>query len=253
MRIAPAVRNTSEEQWKEMREGINKRRRLKKEGRKAEGAPASSILHGQMKSGADRMRVTYVDRSVVLHWFDEEKVPEGRVIKNVLVVPGAHCRINNISLEKPYRWLKDEEFYVDGELVRHEAGQEVGGVLMKEWLEIREESPEWFAETTVMQQPRAVRDEIIIKWCQEELKELLDEKPILQQHDLLGTQWTKATRENAWALDIFRTVVPAQMTPLLQLADVRDTLTMDEIDKLEILRLLYNDIWISKGESGGGR
>ena len=36
MRIAPAVRNTSEEQWKEMREGINKRRRLKKEGRKAE-------------------------------------------------------------------------------------------------------------------------------------------------------------------------------------------------------------------------
>ena len=55
-----------------------------------------------------------------------------------------------------------------------------------------------FENVEVMQKPRAVRDEIIIKWCQEDLKLLLGEVPILQQHDLLSTQWTKATRENAF-------------------------------------------------------
>ena len=64
-----------------------------------------------------------------------------------------------------------------------------------------------------MQQPQAVRDAVIIKWCQEDLKLLLGEVPILQQHDLLSTQWTKATRENAFHLDIGRTVVAGQSAP----------------------------------------
>ena len=97
-------------------------------------------------------------------------------------------------MEKPYRQLKDESFWAGGVKVERKAGELVGGVLMKEWLQIREESPELFVRTTVMQQPRAVRDEIIIKWCQENLKLLVGGVPILQQHDLLSTQWTAGAR-----------------------------------------------------------
>ena len=91
---------------------------------------------------------------------------------------------------------------------------------MKSWLEVRAHSPEFFEHTEVMQQPRAVRDEIIIKWCQEDLKLILGDVPIPQQHDLLSTQWTQATRQNAFALGIMRSVIAGQMTARLQLTDV---------------------------------
>ena len=100
---------------------------------------------------------------------------------------------------------------------------------MKPWLEIREHSPEFFEHTEVMQQPRAVRDEIIIKWCQEDLKLILGDVPILQQHDLLSTQWTQATRQNAFALGIMRSVLSGQMTARLQLTVVMYTKMSHEI------------------------
>ena len=72
-----------------------------------------------------------------------------------------------------------------------------------------------------MQQPAAVRDGVIIKWSQEELREIVGEnRPIWQQHDLLGTQWQKACRENAFVLEILRTVIGGNMTPHLQLTDI---------------------------------
>ena len=128
--------------------------------------------------------------------------------------------MSNISLDKPYKWLKDEEFYSEGVLIVRKQGELVGGTIMKEVLQIREESPELLADVSVYQQPRAVRDEIILKWSQEELRTLLGAVPILQQVDLVGTQWTKKTRENAFTLNIVRTPIAGGMTPHLQLTDI---------------------------------
>jgi len=152
-------------------------------------------------------------------YFDESKEPKGRVLRNILVVSGVHARLGNISLHKPYTWVKDEKFFAQGKLVERKAGESTQ-VVMKEWCEIREESPELFLDTCVMQQPAAVRDEVIIVWSQQELKQSLGEVPVLQQHDLLGTQWKKAARESAFALNILRTVIAGQMTAKLQLTDV---------------------------------
>ena len=74
--------------------------------------------------------------------------------------------------------------------------------------------------TCVMQQPAAVRDEVIIVWSQQELTQSLGDVQVLQQHDLLGTQWRKAARESAFALNILRTVIAGQLTAKLQLTDV---------------------------------
>ena len=55
------------------------------------------ILQGNQVSGADRVRVTLVDRHIVRGWFKDGAKPKGEVIKNVLVVPGVHARLSNIT------------------------------------------------------------------------------------------------------------------------------------------------------------
>ncbi len=56
------------------------------------------ILKGAIKSGADRKRVTLVDRSIVRNWLKEESEPVGEGINNVLVVNDADARMRNIEL-----------------------------------------------------------------------------------------------------------------------------------------------------------
>ena len=145
-----------------------RRSELRGDGRveRTDRVPRRDILQGAMCSGADRVRVTLVDWSIVRHWFKEKSKPVGEVNKNVLVVPGVHARMGNVTKSKVgghYRLLKDEIFLVKGQLVERYEGEPVGNV-MKPWLELRESMPEQFEHTEVMQHPRAVRDDIIIKW-----------------------------------------------------------------------------------------
>ena len=97
---------------------------------------------------------------------------------------------------------------VDGVEALHEEGASTRGA-MSGCCELREKEPELFTDTAVMQQTAAVRDEVNIKWSQELLHMEAEERAVLLQHDLLGTQWTKATRSNAFNLSIGKTVIAA--------------------------------------------
>ena len=101
----PKERVLSKEAWDKHRRAINSSRQLKRE---------------------DRARVTLVDRSILENYSNEQG---GNVVKNILVVPGVHGKM---------------------EKVEREAGALVGGVIMKEWLEVREEFPELFERVSVI-------------------------------------------------------------------------------------------------------
>ena len=42
-------------------------------------------MQAMEKSGADRLRITLVDRNVIHHYFDEDKEPRGEVLPNEIV------------------------------------------------------------------------------------------------------------------------------------------------------------------------
>ena len=122
-------------------------------------AEGTDILKTFLVKGAERVRLTYVDRAVVKNYFDETEEPVGEVLRPVLVVAGVHARLSNITLHAPYKWIKREEFLYKGETVIHEAGATTKSA-MKFWCELREQDPTLFEHVVVMQQPAAVRDEV---------------------------------------------------------------------------------------------
>ena len=66
-------------------------------------------------------------------------------------------------------------------------------------------------------------------------------KQILQQHDLLGTQFSPGTKRKAFLLGQVKTVIAAQMTALLQLTDIMSAAKAKKIVKTsrnEVKRLL---------------
>ena len=117
------------------------------------------ILKGAMTSGQDKLRVTLVDRNVVKHYFNIRREPEGQRLKQVLVVPGVWANLDNITLTKPHRWIKEEKLLIDKEEKVRRAGTGTEGA-MREWVQLRHEEPDLFHHTTVMQSPSANRDEV---------------------------------------------------------------------------------------------
>jgi len=56
--------------------------------------------------GDEKFRITVVLRQAILHYFDESKKPVGLQLPPIVVMPGVHARINNIS--KDGTWVEDE-------------------------------------------------------------------------------------------------------------------------------------------------
>ena len=178
-----------------------------------------SQFRGTLPHGQEKVRVTYVDRNVVYHAHDPEKAPEGQRIKPVLIVPGAHARISNITLEPPYKWINTETFEYLGQEITHTANTSTKGT-MKEWCELRKKCPYMFEQVVLMQQPAAWRDEVIVTWCQEDLHMRFQNKPILQVHDMVCSQYSKGSREKAYSCNQVKSVIAGEMTAVLQLTDI---------------------------------
>ena len=65
----------------------------------------------------DKCRVCLEARQTVTDYFDPDQEPEGHIDPSLLVVHGAHARLENISDE--HTWIKDEKFKVGGVEVHH--------------------------------------------------------------------------------------------------------------------------------------
>ena len=67
-----------------------------------------SQLRGNQESGAEKYRITVELAQVVRNYFDAELDPVGELAQTLVIVPGTHARLSNISDEGTF--LKDEVF-----------------------------------------------------------------------------------------------------------------------------------------------
>ena len=83
----------------------------------------------------------------------------------VLIVPGVHARLSNVSEEGTF--VKDEVFEVKGKQKVRKVGRSAGN-LMASWRKLRdhgsEETKAYMREVEVMQQPAAFADGVICSW-----------------------------------------------------------------------------------------
>ena len=68
-----------------LRSAVNASRRLRKQKKRSQRKPAATILQAMERSGADRLRITLVDRNAIHHYFDGNKVPRGEVLPNQMI------------------------------------------------------------------------------------------------------------------------------------------------------------------------
>ena len=77
---------------------------------------------------------------MVIHlpWYFERKDPQGVVGLTLLIVPGVHGRLSNISSGGTF--IEDEQFYFGGKVTIRKKGGSVKG-LMHKWVELRSKFP----------------------------------------------------------------------------------------------------------------
>ena len=167
--------------------------------------------HGHAEQG--RYRLTYEARQAVLNYFSTED-PKGVVIKGLLVVPGQHCRLSNISPEG--KWIKSESFSFGGVSVKREAGKSAGR-LMLNWRRLRDKAPELFEQVSVMSQPSAFVDSIIMQWSIEELEAEVGAN--VSQRGLLTSGLSTTVRSAMSLAHSIPCWIGGKMTAVLQLTD----------------------------------
>ena len=80
---------------------------------------------------------------------------------------------------------------------------------------------------------------MVVGYCMDDLNRQFEQ--ILQQHDLLGTQFSPGTKRKAFLLHQNKTIIAAQMTALLQLTDIMSAAKAKKIvrsSRVELKRLL---------------
>jgi len=128
------------------------------------GTEGSTLTRTTGDSDAEKYRVTYEARHVVLNYFNGGE-PVGILWKGALVVKGAvHARLHNISEDG--LWVEAEEYEYAGAIIKRDAGKSAGRVL-ESFRKIRSSSAALFQHFEVYSQPAAVVDSIIQKWMLE--------------------------------------------------------------------------------------
>ena len=135
------------------------------ESKRPEGSRAiSGSLTVKGASENEKYRITYEARQQV-RWIEDSSAPGGfrplgEVLSPLIVFPGAHARLSNISNE--HKFLETEEFTVNGIQIRHQAGDKTR--LMFSLVELRKKHPELFEDVEVCTQPSSNVDSVILSW-----------------------------------------------------------------------------------------
>ena len=130
----------------------------------------SSTLSCRQESKHEKFRITYEARQAVLNYCstlsEKPLPPKGIVLPGLLVVPGVHARLSNISEDG--LWIESETFNVGNKEVRHIKGNSVGATLQG-YRRARAKHPDLFTKISVMAQPASNVDSVIFCWAQAEL------------------------------------------------------------------------------------
>jgi hypothetical protein len=183
-------------------------------GKPAPDAEGQKQLRLLSDPQASRWRITLEARQLVRHFLNPDLSPVGEVYKSLLVVPGAHARLSNISPEGTF--LSTAQFRWGSKLVTHQQGHSAGR-LLQSWRQVRQLHPELFDRVSVMSQPAANVDSVIFCWAQQELA---SEIPCsLWQRDCFSASFSEDAQQALFLNQSVSTTVAAKMTAALQLTD----------------------------------
>ena len=166
------------------------------------------------EANCDKYRITFEAHQKVLHWWDDSKEPVGVMSKGILIVPGAHAALSNISSSG--EWLEDEEFEWMGQIRKHQKGAKVGRTLGA-WRKLRDEEPSLFRHFTVMSQPSSNMDSIVMSWS---IREQARESPLsLHQRDCFTAAFSQDVQSHQWVSHQIACSIMSKMTAAMQLTD----------------------------------
>ena len=111
-----------------------------------DGSDKMTQLRGESYQDQDKFRVTVDTQQKILHFFDEDKVPEAVCGVTSVTFTGQYCRLSNISRSKPYTWIEDEVFEVGDKVFVRKANETIPSGLAQELLRIRDEMPVFWQE-----------------------------------------------------------------------------------------------------------
>jgi hypothetical protein len=178
---------------------------------------SAAQTRSQGVSEQDRYRITFECVQEVHNYFDETKVPEGKIGKSLLVLIGGHGRLSNISDEGTF--LEDEHFTHKGNEIVRKAGQSARG-LLKSWVDLRRSSVEvrtMLESIEVMQQPSGFADSVIVQWHIEAQAKRYPQS--IHQKDLFAAALCEASKKASWLGHQLLTWIAGKMTSCLQLTD----------------------------------
>ena len=193
----------------------------------------------KQESAYDKYRVTFEAHQLVTNWFDHEKAPQGHVAKGVLIVPGQHARLDNIS--STGRWLQDEQFQYLGVMKQHRKGESTRRAL-EPWVKLRNRRPELLEHFDVYSQPASNQDNIIMSWVIGKQAGLY---PLsLYQRDSFAAHFSDDTMKSMFMAHQMQAIIPPRMTSAMQLTDTDFSMSfkshvrrkVDEILKGEMRR-----------------
>ena len=171
-------------------------------------------------SEADRFRVTLELSQIVRNVFKLGAPIEVTHGVPVLVVPGAHCMLSNIS--EAGTFIKDEAFEVKGKQVVRKVGSSAGR-LMASWRQLRnhgsQESKSFLREVDVMQQPGAFADGVICNWTAE-MRAHREASQMVVVRDMFAGGLSQSTKRISILSSQLRCYISGKMTPVLQVTDV---------------------------------
>ena len=188
---------------------------------KPKGRPLKTTSTGQTQLRAnretqsERYRITYEARQLLHNYYKPDEKPRGSVWKGLVLVQGAHARLDNISEDG--KWIETETYKYKGKTVTHKAGAPVGNTL-KAMREARKKAhPNLFKRVEVMSQPAAMVDGIIMKWCIESQANAM--KQSVWQRDAFAAAFTLEAEKAMYAAHQIPTTIAPKLTAALQLTD----------------------------------
>ena len=179
--------------------------------RKSSGKKHLTTMREQ---NVDKYRITFEAHQSVLNFFDPDENPLGVVSPGILIVPGPHASLANIS--ETGEWLQDETYTYMGQKRTHKKGNNVGRTL-EPWRKLRKDEPQLLRHFHVYSQPSSNTDGIIMSWVIRDMSHKAGMR--LHQRDCFGAAFVDQVRQMQFLAHEVPSSIVAKMTSALQLTD----------------------------------
>ena len=208
------------------------------ESQRPEGSRAiSGSLTVKGASENEKYRITYEARQQV-RWIEDSSAPGGfrpigEVLSPLIVFPGAHGRLSNISNE--HKFLETEEFNVNGVQIRHEKGDKTR--IMFSLVELRKKHPELFEDVEICTQPSSNVDSVILSWSVRQ--QSLQQPYAVWSRDSFAAAFSESVLQCQSLASQFSAILLGKVTQKVQLTDTDFAATFKSDFRSEMQSIEY--------------